>query len=210
MRSSGRGVLRKKMLIGRAFRMDVQMLKRQGLFNFDSSVSWSFYWQKDKRTGPSLECRFVHDAQGQPGLRLEYTVVNNTSGERKDFDYVVSLVTTPCHFGGVRWWFICPLTKNNVPCQRRCRYLYLPPGSMLLGCRECFELTYETRQRHRDRFYEWYHKPMHDMEQAKKVLDTTRSFKKMAKAMRKIKKAEAKMERFDDFLLARLFKIRKR
>ena len=36
------------------------------------------------------------------------------NGKPERFDYPVRLVTTDCHLGGVRWWFICPLTKNGV------------------------------------------------------------------------------------------------
>src|SRR5262249_35112853 len=35
--------------------------------------------------------------------------------------YEVQLTTTPCHFGGWRWWFSCPLVVRGVPCNRRCR-----------------------------------------------------------------------------------------
>lgn len=30
----------------------------------------------------------------------------------------VELTSTPCHFGGERWWLVCP------ECQRRCQVLY--------------------------------------------------------------------------------------
>ena len=36
--------------------------------------------------------------------------------------YQVNLVATPCGFGGVRWWWVCPQTG------RRVRKLYLPAG----------------------------------------------------------------------------------
>jgi hypothetical protein len=42
-------------------------------------------------------------------------------------------------------WFICPLLKpNGTPCNRRCRILYLPPGAKYFGCRECYNLTYDS------------------------------------------------------------------
>ena len=35
------------------------------------------------------------------------------------------MVTTPCRFGGVRWWWLCPATA------RKCTKLYLPNGGRL-------------------------------------------------------------------------------
>ncbi len=206
MRSVGRGVIRKKMLGTEALRMDVQMLKQKGLFDSDSSELWSLSWQKGEQAGPSISCQFQYDAHGNAGLRFMYTSHNNFTGESRDFDYVVRVVSTPCNYGGVRWWFICPLIVNGVVCGRRCRFLYIPFGSMYLGCRECHELTYESRQKHRNRYYEGFHKPLKDMEQAEHILDSTRSFKTMLKAIQKIKKAEARIISFDEYLLSRIMK----
>lgn len=75
-------------------------------------------------------------------------------------EYPVAMESTRCHFGGRRWWFICPLAVNGTPCLRRCRFLYLPPGQTYYGCRECYDLTYESRQRHRESHYEGYIRPM--------------------------------------------------
>ncbi len=46
------------------------------------------------------------------------------------------LVSTPCFFGGRRWWFVCP------ECHRRIGILYLVGTD--LGCRLCHDLTYRS------------------------------------------------------------------
>jgi hypothetical protein len=56
----------------------------------------------------------------------------------------VRLVTTGCHLGGRRWWFLCSLLNNGVRCVRRVRKLYLRDGHF--GCRHCHRLTYMTQQ----------------------------------------------------------------
>src|SRR5262249_51545398 len=68
-----------------------------------------------------------------------------------DLDYSVRLVTTPCHLGGVRWWFICPLSRNGVGCGRRVRKLYL--CGKYFGCRHCHNLTYRSCQESDSRVY---------------------------------------------------------
>jgi len=57
----------------------------------------------------------------------------------------VELVTTRPHFGGLRWWFICPLTSNGIPCRRRVQCLYLPPDQTFFGCRFCHRLGYQSK-----------------------------------------------------------------
>ncbi len=51
------------------------------------------------------------------------------TGEKTDYDYRIPLATTPCNLGGVRWWFICAVSKNGVYCGRRVGKLYLPPDA---------------------------------------------------------------------------------
>jgi hypothetical protein len=65
-------------------------------------------------------------------IRLELSSRYGTAWFRYDVDhysrrtgpqeYRVSLVTTPCQFGGLRWWWICPATR------RRVQKLYLSNG----------------------------------------------------------------------------------
>lgn len=81
-------------------------------------------------------------------LRPCYRMVQ--SGER--MEYSIQMVTTPCHFGGLRWWFICPLMVDGIPCGGRVRKLYLP--GRYFGCRKCLDLTYTTTQESDRRVYE--------------------------------------------------------
>ena len=81
-------------------------------------------------------------------VRLNYTVSSFYSDESEDFNYEIRLTTTPCNFGGHRYWFICPLSIDSVGCGRRVRTLYLPPGGKYFGCRHCYNLTYKSQQEH--------------------------------------------------------------
>ena len=59
----------------------------------------------------------------------------------------IGLTTTPCNYGGVRWWFVCPVVKDGVYCGNRVAKLFLPPGGQYFGCRQCYDLTYESCQK---------------------------------------------------------------
>ena len=57
----------------------------------------------------------------------------------------IRLTSTPCYFGGRRWWFVCPA------CDRRAGVLYKPPHSRNYLCRHCHGLSYMLSQNHRVR-----------------------------------------------------------
>ena len=78
-------------------------------------------------------------------LRLHYTFT--ASGE--NIDYRIRLTTTRPRFGGLRWWFVCPLIVNGRRCNRRVGKLHLPPSGRYFGCRHCHDLTYTSCQESR-------------------------------------------------------------
>jgi hypothetical protein len=87
----------------------------------------------------------VSTSDGEGYMRLSYTMTDRNTGKETHFDYKVELVTTPCNLGGVRWWFICPLSRNGVYCGRRVGVLYRAPRTDYYGCRHCYNLSYESR-----------------------------------------------------------------
>ncbi len=62
------------------------------------------------------------------------------SSQLEVMDKSVELITSNVHFGGVRYWFKCPL------CQRKMGTLYIHPLSQQLGCRGCLGLEYRARR----------------------------------------------------------------
>ncbi len=63
---------------------------------------------------------------------------------QQPLDYHIKLETTTCYFGGVRYWFLCPIiTEVGKNCGRRVAVLY--KGGDYFGCRYCYNLTYASR-----------------------------------------------------------------
>lgn len=58
------------------------------------------------------------------------------------------LLASPCNYGGVRWWFMCPA------CNRRCALLYYT-GSVWT-CRKCLGLHYKSQQSTKTDPWTWY------------------------------------------------------
>ncbi len=93
-------------------------------------------------------------------IRLEFRSLDGTAWLRYDIEhyhhdtgpqeYPVSMMTTPCRYGGHRWWWVCPATGRWV------RKLYLPNGGnrFLSRGRGGYMLAYASqRQGHLDRIH---------------------------------------------------------
>ncbi len=159
MSTGGRGVWNRKTRVDEARSIDILDLQRKEVFSKDSAWSWTSSWSRNGEVVASISYRVENGMDGPTGLRFIYSITDNETGAKKDYNYIIPVVSTRCNYGGKRWWFICPLVVNGRSCQRRCRIVYLPPEAEYFGCRECHRLTYESRQRHREKFYEGFEKP---------------------------------------------------
>ncbi len=108
--------------------------------------SWHWVYHGGRENSITYEVNTLDPAC--PFVRLSYTITNPSTKERESLDYHVELTTTRPRYGGLRWWFVCPLVVRGCPCKRRVGKLYLPPGGRYFGCRHCYELTYESTQTH--------------------------------------------------------------
>jgi len=122
--------------------LDVHFLKKHGYLTADEKWGSVNYSINGEPTG-SISIR-VKKAEHSHNITLIYTQTDNNTGEKKDFNYKNEIVSIPCHFGGVRHYFICGLSKSGVYCGRRVAKLY--KGGDYFGCRHCYELTYSSRK----------------------------------------------------------------
>ena len=129
--------------------VSISFLRKHGYFSEPCSMSGSIVWKNGFGEITGSIGITVSTLDNVDYVRFYYTVTERSSGEKAEYDYKVSLATTPCHFGGVRYWFICPLSKNGVYCGRRVGKVYCPPGANYYGCRHCYNLSYESRNESR-------------------------------------------------------------
>jgi len=125
--------------------VSISFLKKYGYFSSygyrTGLITWTHGWSGRKNSiGIGV---FINEYEKY--ARFYYTITDRNSGEKKDYEYKVQLTTTPCNYGGIRYWFICPLSKNGVYCGRRVAKLYKAPGGDYFGCRHCYNLSYESR-----------------------------------------------------------------
>lgn len=117
--------------------LSISRLKKWGYLSNSSlygTVTWSRGGEVISSIGISTRLSEIAGT-----ARLMYANTQLCTNEKTDLDYQVQLVTTSCYFGGIRWWFRCPLSG----CGRRVGVLYL---GKYAGCRHCYDLTYQSCQ----------------------------------------------------------------
>ena len=115
----GRYYFGAKTTVEEATKLSIFKLKEFGLLcGFASST---LTWTR-KISGRESSIGILVDTEY---AEVNYTITDRNTGEKRDYDYRISLTTTPCNYGGVRYWFICPLMVNGVYCGRRTGTLYL-------------------------------------------------------------------------------------
>ena len=97
-------------------------------------------WYRGERKTASISFH-VHGDENPSAISLIYTITKS-NGEKVDCNYRLELDTTPLPWGGLRYWFQCPIKG----CGQRVGCLYLPPGGIYFGCRHCYDLTYQSSQ----------------------------------------------------------------
>ncbi len=136
----------KKITVEECLVLDAAKLARHGIFSGLSSTVSTFEWGDLSGKGEKIGFCYTVTQVGDVELifRIRYTIER---GNRKELvDLPIQLQTTRPNFGGVCWWFTCPLEVDEIPCGLRVRKLFLRPGNSNFGCRHCHDLTYQSCQ----------------------------------------------------------------
>lgn len=102
-------------------------------------------------------------------MRNSYVLV-----EYGDVAQPVSLAGLSCHFGGLRWYFVCPGITGGVGCGRQVAKLYLVNSQ--LACRSCQNLLYPLQRVSKRGKWLRLYKAMQAMNWHRKILNERTSF----------------------------------
>ena len=186
---------RRKLRVEECHRLDLTGLRRWGVLNpTKTGWVWSFETALGFAQWPSKV--FLSPVVLASGERWLVLADKPEAGSPEPNP--VRLTATPCHLGGQRWWFVCPLIIDGVACERRCRVLYRPSGARYFGCRACCRLTYRVRQWHRDKWWEGFFWPAELLEEdfrrpawklkPKQLLRRSRQFERAVEAMKRFER----------------------
>ena len=114
--------------------LDINRMVKQGVIMPSGRRLGGWAWT-DKETGEQLASISYESDTIDPlnsYLRIFYTLTE----QEKKIDYNVRLSRSKPHYGGERFWFICPVTG------RRVGKLYLPAGGDIFASRHAYRLAY--------------------------------------------------------------------
>lgn len=165
-------------------------IKKKGGYKY-TTISWG-----ENGSGGSVSVQ-VSVCNEEKYVMFIYTQTDNHTQEKKDFQYKVPVITTPCHYGGIRYWFKCQLSVGGVYCGRRVGVLY--KDGDWFGCRHCYNLTYASRNVNRRYYLSSVFRVFDFDEQIDKLYKKTKRYTyagKPTKTMRKINRLNKQMEHY--------------
>ena len=110
--------------------IDIRLLNKQGYFKpSELGKSKELHWSRNG--SPRGYIGFILT---ESRIFLFYRYRDSHTEDWESVDQSITIDETPCHFGGVHKWFICP------NCSRRVAVLYA--GGKLFLCRHCYRLAY--------------------------------------------------------------------
>lgn len=195
------GWIDKKETVEDTASLDILSMQKAGVFKKGRGHRWTCTWERGDEKGNSIAYWLEAVSRSNFGLALHFEYSHTPyNGETQNLDYLVPVVPTPCNLGGVRWWYLCPLSN----CLKRCRILYLPYGAEYFGCRKCHKLTYESRQFHRNKFYEAWLRPKKKIERFQEKLEKVRCPQKKAQLMKQYTELRVDLSQSQKFYLNRM------
>jgi len=144
-------VMTRKVTTGLCRTLSVKQLKQMGVFDEDR-VNEVFCIQWVNECGDDAGMVKITPRVSGHGNKRSLRVEIGAGGVAGDGFVTVTtqdipITTTPCYYGGVRYWFLCPAVVDGLLCENRVGKLYLPPGGKVFACRHCYGLTYESCQK---------------------------------------------------------------
>ena len=161
--SSRWGNYRRKVTVEQCHALDITELLHQGIFNRPNCIASISFKGKPRLTGEeNFDIIIEADTSDPNKLRIKLKYSIQALDGPLDVEEDIRLNHSKPHYGGIRFWFKCPIVKKGEFCGKRSSKLFLPPGQMYFGCRSCYDLTYRKAQQH-DKTSEKYRRRMWDM-----------------------------------------------
>jgi len=121
-----------------SLRIDLAWMLRTGRAKEGSAIWGSLSWSRGDQPSGSIGYRALMDEPGEERLELSYT--RGSGEDREEVRQTVRLCFTVPHYGGKRWWMICPYRGIRVG------KLYLPPGGDRFASRQAWRLGYHIQR----------------------------------------------------------------
>lgn len=121
-----------------ACKVDFAWMLRQRLACDGHKRAGALNWQVGDRPAGSISYRA--DMRDADRARLILSYSRGRDDDREEVEQVIRLTWTQPHFGGKRWWMICPYRGHRVG------KLYLPQGGDRFASRKAWRLGYHSQR----------------------------------------------------------------
>ena len=126
-------------------------LTRNGVFRAPMGALCTVQWADSRGETIGFGRITLHLVHEVPYLKLVFNCPGLPPSVDHTWKAIILLVSTRCHFGGIRHWFLCTYKSGGTRCNRRVGVLYWHPEAHSWGCRRCLNLTYRSCQSHDNR-----------------------------------------------------------
>lgn len=125
-------------------RLSIFWLKRHGFLPVGGTCKYGgIEWTCGSDDSSSIGFTVTTNGSEGDNIKLKYIQTSRVTGEKENMNFNVPLATTPCNYGGKRYWFICPLSTNGRYCGRRVGVLF--GIGKWFGCRHCGRIAYASQ-----------------------------------------------------------------
>lgn len=122
-------------------RIDAASLRKAGYLRMGKLDGMTLSWSRRGEPAGAISVDFQMNTWPEKSfIDLHYVSHSNRDEAEEKLDYRVSLLSTFCRYGGMRWWFQCP----DASCERRVRILY--QSGKYFVCRKCARLWYDSQR----------------------------------------------------------------
>lgn len=128
-----------KRLVEDCLILDLAWLMRLGSIRTGLSGSGEMAWSIDNQKLGAVHFRLDLRTAEQARLTLSYALTN-ADGTLQAKKQIIALQPTKQHFGGLRWWMLCPVTGKRV------RTMLLPPQADHFVSRSAFGTAYRSER----------------------------------------------------------------
>jgi hypothetical protein len=121
--------------------LDLRRLFKTGWLRPGARTSGRLSWTTVNTGRETASVGFQSDLGEDSGhVRLHWTSTDRRTGETRQCENRLTLTTRPQPFGGRRWFFVCPRTRENAT------KLHLPSGAYTFACRKAYRLGYRSQR----------------------------------------------------------------
>lgn len=121
-----------------SLRIDLAWMLRTGRAKDGCHLAGTLRWTRGGSEAGSIGYKAIMHEPGDERLELSFT--RGSGDDREEVRQTVRLCHTVPHYGGKRWWMLCPFRHIRVG------KLYLPPGGDRFASRQAWRLGYQIQR----------------------------------------------------------------